>query len=174
MDETVSVDRNCGEQITWLRRADDSGWMPPLDLIGHVYVEEEGRAVQKIGYQVHRCDPGKMEAWMDYLERKGQITGDTSEVETVVVRRLAKEREAESARSIAEQVECDSCHAVVGKPCLNLGDLKKHKETPTTWPHPIRLEKAYAAADQREAEQVPYPVVRSELVRGNEGQDIQG
>lgn len=138
----MSIHKECGENIKWMRRADDTGWLPPLEYAGTVYVEIDGKGEEHHGYRQHRCDPDKMDAWIEYLRKKGEITGDMSELDSVNVRVSANERSAEAAREYAQHEHCPSCDANIGKPCVNLAAKKKGEVVEIKWPRPSRLERA--------------------------------
>lgn len=138
----MSIHKDCGEHVKWVRRTDeDDRWFPPLESIGHVYVIIDDQVVETIGYRHHKCDPAKMKAWLDYLAIIGELKGDTSELDSVVAHQAARDRQAESTRKYAERVACPQCNQGINEPCVNMSILKKTGELePTKNPHQSRID----------------------------------
>lgn len=139
----MPVHKDCGEYITWATRPDDeTRFYPPLESIGHILIIMDGQAVETIGYKIHRCDPQKMEAWIEYLDKIGKLRG---EITPTIAHKAASDRNAESMRSDAENVECPQCKQPAGQPCINMTVVKKSGEmVPTKYPHMSRRDFAYA------------------------------
>lgn len=146
----MGIHRECGENITWLKRDDNlERWMPPMEFAGGAYIKgDDGEAIEVVTYRPHICDPDKVEAWIERLRRMGELTGDTSELDSTVARQAAREREQEAARKLAETINCDVCGSVGGTPCVSLSSKKQGGGTPTKWPHPQRLELAQYYRDR--------------------------
>jgi hypothetical protein len=153
----MSVHKDCGEPVTWLRRPDDvDKFLPPMEYVDQLYMKVEGPngeycAMQASAYKIHRCDPDKMEAWIAYKERIAEIKEKAPDQPAAVHREaaqervsdwiLARERAQEETRLIAEAYKCRRCGAKSTEPCFNLSVYNRTQEkVPTKMPHAQRLE----------------------------------
>lgn len=134
-----SIHRECGEEIRWAYRNDDpSRFNPPLEYIGMVYIiDEQGTAIQTIGYKVHQCDPDKMRAWYKRLREIAEIQG--TPLEDIDRYAVARDAERENRYDEAMKRKCTRCGASKGKPCTSLAKGPKFGNA-TKWPHPEREE----------------------------------
>ena len=139
----MSTHKECGEQIRWAHRSDDpTRFMPPLESVGPVYIiDEAGQAISVQGYQVHNCDPDKMEAWVEYKNRIAAIQGGDAYAQ-MTEHDIAREQRREEHWTLALPFHCPTCDAKPGVKCFNRLDLRKGIEAPreNLNPHPIRLE----------------------------------
>lgn len=142
---TVSVHRDCGEDVKWAKRSDDdTRWNPPLDYIGPVYIiDESGAAIQVNAYRTHNCDPDKMEAWLERCRRVAELKG--GDLDSLEVRAVKADMDRESVWDVALKVACPACEVAVGVKChsMALRYRKEDKIVGVLNPHPRRLELAY-------------------------------
>ncbi len=143
----MSVHKDCGEDIRWVKREDEEQrWMPPLEFIGQVYIiDESGHAFMTNAYQIHNCDPDKMEAWQEYQRRIAELKGDQESIEELdgrQVYQIARERERERVWELALTRPCRTCQADIGQRCISQSvHLRRTGEIKETLnPHPSRLE----------------------------------
>jgi hypothetical protein len=137
----MSVHKDCGEEIRWVRRDDDeTRWAPPIEFAGHFFIlTEDGKAVYTACYRRHECDPEKIEAWQAYQRRIAELKNSEPE-QPKNMWEVARARRREEASKLANAVACPSCGADVGQQCMNRTTLKKTGEVaPTLNPHPERL-----------------------------------
>lgn len=139
----MSTHKECGEQIRWAQRPDDPNkWMPPLEAIGPVYIiDEAGQAIAVTGYQVHNCDPDRMQAWVEYKNRIASIQGGDAYAR-MTEHDIAREQRREEYWELALKHPCPTCGVKKKVRCLNRLDLRKGIAEPreNTNPHPLRLE----------------------------------
>lgn len=155
----MSIHKECGEEIVWLRKPDDvDKYLPPMEYVGPMYFKTEGPngevcGIQATAYKMHRCDPDKMEAWIEYKERIAEISEHAPEQPVKVQREAAKqkksdwviarERKQANIRTECEAYVCRRCDAVQFEPCYNLTIFKRtHEKVPINMPHPVRQEDA--------------------------------
>lgn len=134
-----SVHKDCGESITWLRRADDTErFMPPMDFVGYYVMVVNGVGIESPAYKIHNCDPEKVREWRAYQEDLAAAKG-----EDVDPYYAAKEREAEAEWAFVEGIPCPTCEVASGKCISQAQHLKKTGEVvETRHPHPSRVSHA--------------------------------
>lgn len=147
----MSVHKDCGEQIRWVRRAEDpERFMPPLEYAGEGIIitggdsPESALGSQVHVYKIHRCDPDTMEEWQRYCARMADLKGQAPP-ETPY--QMMRERDRESAWEEAIKKPCPKCGVPKKVRCKSLGVHAKKLEkqtgevTETRWPHPERWTK---------------------------------
>lgn len=138
----MSVHRECGAEIKWAKRDDDSAkYFPPLEYLGEVFViDSSGSAVQVHGYRRHNCDPEAMLAWQDYQQRLAEVKG-----ESFTPYEAARERDREIVWESALKVECGRCDQPAGQKCrsMQLKHLRTGELVELRNPHPVRIELAH-------------------------------
>lgn len=137
-----SVHKECGADIVWAHRADDTDrFYPPLEYVGEVFLlEGKGRdkvAEQRHAYRIHQCDPDRIIEWQDYQHRLAEATG----VEYTPYA-AARQKDNEELWNQVLHVECPRCEREVGKKCISLARhlLKTGEITECRNPHPARIE----------------------------------
>jgi hypothetical protein len=144
----MSVHKECGADIVWLRRDDDeSRFLPPMEYAGEVYIKGENGTAQRVhGYRQHLCDPDAIIAWQDYQRRLAEAKG-----EEYTPYDAARERERENMWDLALAVTCRRCHSTPGEKCYSqqVRLVKAGIKEETRNPHPERIEDAIAAKDIR-------------------------
>lgn len=141
----MSVHRDCGEEVKWARRPDDTDrFLPPLDYAGTFYViDKEGVGEMVTAYKSHVCDPDKMEAWLERCRRVAEMQGgDMSKIE---VRAVAADMHREQAWELVFPRACPRCEAEPYEKCRSM-ERKYVNEGRIVYlknPHPGRLELAY-------------------------------
>ena len=146
----MSTHADCGEDIAWVRRSDDTDrWMPPLEFAGYRYVTqgegEDKTAIQVPTYIIHHCNPEKVVAWNLYKEKLAEVKlGQNIIVQQAQIsnHRAARERDREDAWAYSLKHKCPrvACGAEEGELCTNLALKKKGTITPTKNPHPERVD----------------------------------
>lgn len=144
----MSIHRDCGADIQWLRREDDtSRFLPPMEYAGEVYVrdEKDGSAKRVHAYRMHLCDPDAILAWNDYQQRLAAAKG-----EEFTPYDAARERERESLWELALTVACRRCNRLPNEKCVSLStkNVKAGIEEETKNPHPQRIEDALAKKEE--------------------------
>jgi hypothetical protein len=137
----ASVHKECGADIVWAKRDDDSGrWLPPMEYVGEVYLlEGKGDAkvgTQKHAYRIHQCDPDRIIEWQDYQHRLAEAKG-----ETFTPYEAAREKINEETWAQALRVDCPRCERPAGEKCISLsrhliitGEIQECRN-----PHPARM-----------------------------------
>lgn len=125
----MSTHKDCGEQITWVRREDNSGWFPPLEFDGYALVIEdipdtgEKFAKNVATYKVHHCDPDKVIAWLEYKQRLEEIAAARGESSPYSEGKpdwvIAREKRREELWEKALKYECTDCGAGPGEYCVS-------------------------------------------------------
>lgn len=137
----MSIHKDCGAEITWLKRSDDSDrYLPPMEYAGEGYVRNaEGEGEYRHIYRVHFCDPDAMIQWQDYQRRLAEAKG-----EEFTPYDAARERERENLWELALTVACSRCNRLPGEKCISLAQSKVNQgiEEETKNPHPQRLDDA--------------------------------
>lgn len=144
----MSVHKQCGEQIRWARRDDDSTkWLPPLEFAGQAYIfGEDDAAILVNTYRPHNCDPDKVEAWQEYKARLAEIEARQVETPSPIPSgmtdwEIAKQRREEEVWEDALKRKCPKCDAKKGVKCHKLDH--KFKATgelvETKMPHSERI-----------------------------------
>lgn len=150
----MGTHRECGEDITWSRKEDGSGWAPPLELVGYHYILTDHPnslgdkvAIRVPTYQTHHCDPDKVLAWAQYKEKLAEIEA-RKPVPTLASPDwlVAREKRREETWEKALAVDCRDCNALKGEYCKHLGNGPRAGQQVKN-PHPIRLEDADINAD---------------------------
>ena len=143
----MSIHRDCGADIQWLRRDDDPNrFLPPVEYAGEVYIKnEDGVGVMTYAYRSHHCNPEAIIEWQDYQRRLAEAKG-----EEYTPYDAAREREREQLWELALSVACTRCHLLPGEKCVSqakhLTNAGIKEETRN--PHPQRIEDAIAAKDE--------------------------
>lgn len=141
----MSIHKECGAEITWMRRDDDpERFMPPMEYAGEGYVrDKDGAAQYHHIYRLHNCDPDAILEWRDYQQRLAAAKG-----EEYTPYDAARERERENLWEIALTVACRRCNRLPGEKCVSLSQqkVKAGIEEETKNPHPERIEDGLAAA----------------------------
>ena len=143
----MSVHRDCGEPIRWVRRNDDlNRWAPPLEAVGQALIvtEQDGEPVSAYVsiYKEHRCDPEKMLAWVEYQERLAEIkerTGGHTPDTGMSAYQIKAQQLNEENWQIAMLVPCPICDAKLDEYCFNLTERKKGNEVAIRNPHQKRF-----------------------------------
>lgn len=144
----MSTHKDCGEQITWVRREDNSGWFPPLEFDGYalVLVEHEESetgdkyAKQVATYKVHHCDPDKVIAWMEYKQRLAAIEAKGGvPVLSKPDWEIARDQRREELWEKALKYECTDCGVGAGEYCVSRAKGPSHGKRILN-PHNSRLE----------------------------------
>lgn len=125
----MGVHRDCGEQITWTRREDGTGWAPPLEFAGHQYVLREHPtdpgsqiAVRESVYKIHQCDPDKVLAWREYKARLAEIEAKLPAVDLPQTDwEVKRERDREERWNATLPYPCTDCGVGAGEYCIHLG-----------------------------------------------------
>ena len=144
----MSIHKECGEPIKWLRRPEDMDkFLPPMEYLGEVYVVEEGAGIYRQAYKLHMCDPDKIIAWQDYQRRLAEAKG-----EEFLPMDAAREREREQIWELVRKVACPRCEAGVDEKCISLSThkVKAGIKEETKNPHPERIEHALAWKEDHE------------------------
>lgn len=140
----MSIHKDCGADIQWIRREDDpERFLPPMEYAGEVYVKhpETGVAYRTHAYRQHLCDPEAIISWQDYQRRLAEAKG-----EEFTPYDAARERERENMWELALTVSCRRCMRLPGEKCISLAASKVNQgiEEETKNPHPQRIEDALA------------------------------
>lgn len=142
----MSTHKDCGEDITWVKRDDDpSRFMPPLEFFGYAYIlsdapNGEKTAVQVATYKTHHCDPDKVIAWHEYKARIAAIEQNAPVVMSKSDWEIARDRRQEETMRLAMKVSCPRCEVREGEPCISLAKGKTLGEVIKN-PHQARLDK---------------------------------
>lgn len=144
----MSVHRDCGEEIVWVKNENDPNrWMPPLEFAGYRHIittqGDDQFAVQMPTYIRHHCDPDRMKAWQDYQVRIAALKENAPDVTTGMTPRQAKHQQlVEQAWEYALKFKCPrvGCEAEATELCVNLAEKKRGRSVPTKNPHPERLD----------------------------------
>lgn len=136
----MSVHKDCGEDIKWVRRDDDPNrFLPPMEYVGEVYVidPESGSGRMTHGYRIHNCDPDKIIAWQDYQLRLAEAKG-----EQYTPYDAAREREREQMWELTLAIECSACGMGVDKKCISMARTHANKGEVVELknPHPVRIQ----------------------------------
>lgn len=143
----MSVHKDCGADIRWLKRDDDPNrFLPPMEFVGQFYAADaDGVGVVQNCYRPHVCDPDVMEDWLNRMRRLAELQGDQDSVEEISGRQawaLAREREREKTWEIALKVDCPRCLQPKTQKCISMAQT--HRKTGEMVellnPHPERLE----------------------------------
>lgn len=121
----MSVHKECGEDIRWALRDDQSGrYNPPLEFVGHMYVIDSDTNVAKrvTVWQPHNCDPEKMLAWQEYRLRILELRARGAEIaEGLEDWKLAQAKREEETWNEVLKYECRRCEAPIDEKCRNMG-----------------------------------------------------
>jgi hypothetical protein len=142
----MSVHKDCGADIQWLKRDDDPNrFLPPMEFAGQFYVKIDGVGTIANCYRPHICDPDVMEDWLNRQARLAELRGDAEAMEEIDGRQawaLAREREREKSWEIALKVDCPRCLQPKDEKCISMAQT--HRKTGEMVelrnPHPDRLE----------------------------------
>ena len=143
----MSIHKECGAEISWLRRPDDlDRYLPPMEYAGEGYVKdaETGAGIYRHIYRTHLCDPEKIIEWQDYQQRLAEAKG-----EEYTPYDAARERERENLWELALKVACRRCSRLPGEKCISLSvrNVNQGIEEETKNPHPQRIEDALKMKD---------------------------
>jgi len=139
----MSIHKDCGAEITWLKRPDDSErFLPPMEYAGEGYVRNaDGEGEYRHIYRQHMCDPDALVEWQDYQRRLAAAKG-----EEYTPYDAARERERENMWERALTVACRRCNRRPNEKCISLAvsKVKAGIEEETLNPHPQRILDALA------------------------------
>lgn len=137
-----SIHKDCGENIRWVKRSDVDRWMAPLEFAGRAFVITgevglDSYAEEVSVYQVHHCNPEKMEAWQEYCAKIAHLKGEPEFTGSTYT--AAKEREREQIWEIALKKKCPRCKQSRNKKCISMSKAASQAGKELRNPHPERL-----------------------------------
>lgn len=121
------VCNRCGQPgIVWAYRSSTSDtFHPPLEPIDPVLIIDRKGVVREVGaYKTHVCLAAAVAEWTP-------LTPEQLRERSAEQHELRKQDFTDDA----ETRPCAKCGAEIGHPCLNLTQLRRGIQQPTSWPH---------------------------------------